>query len=190
MNKKMLSIALVATTISTSMLTTIGASANEKNNNYNSVLESVGDSENVKVQVYEFTYKNAPEELKAQHEENCNLAGIQALDTDIIYSANPEYAKAGEPRNVSILREGSYFVVASMHENFRVKISTIKSGSRGNLVKVAQLLLIRSGRSLAADGIFGAKTVSATKSFQKSKGLTADGIIGTNTWNKLDDYCY
>jgi len=35
------------------------------------------------------------------------------------------------------------------------------------------------------DGIFGANTEKAVKSFQRAKGLAADGIAGKNTWAKL-----
>jgi peptidoglycan hydrolase-like protein with peptidoglycan-binding domain len=35
------------------------------------------------------------------------------------------------------------------------------------------------------DGVFGAKTEAATLAFQKARGLTADGIIGPNTWSEL-----
>lgn len=44
----------------------------------------------------------------------------------------------------------------------------------------------------ALDGIFGSGTASATASYQSSRGLTADGIVGANTWRKLHadlDYC-
>jgi len=35
------------------------------------------------------------------------------------------------------------------------------------------------------DGIFGPNTLAGTKAYQKAKGLTADGIIGINTWGKM-----
>jgi N-acetylmuramoyl-L-alanine amidase len=36
-----------------------------------------------------------------------------------------------------------------------------------------------------ADGIFGAGTENAVKSFQRHHGLTVDGIVGKKTWDKL-----
>lgn len=36
-------------------------------------------------------------------------------------------------------------------------------------------------------GIFGAKTENAVKRYQGSRGLTADGIVGCNTWRSLQE---
>lgn len=66
---------------------------------------------------------------------------------------------------------------------------TIRNGSVGEYVMEAQNKLIEAGYDLGrsgADGKFGAKTVAAVKAFQKSKGLTADGIVGKDTWAALD----
>lgn len=61
----------------------------------------------------------------------------------------------------------------------------IKSGQKGATVKSAQQRLNAKGASLTADGNFGSKTYSAVVSFQKASGLTADGVIGITTWNRL-----
>lgn len=61
----------------------------------------------------------------------------------------------------------------------------IKSGQKGATVKSAQQRLNAKGASLTADGNFGSKTYSAVVTFQKASGLTADGVIGRTTWNKL-----
>lgn len=63
---------------------------------------------------------------------------------------------------------------------------TIKNGSRGSYVEKAQQILNSLGYDCGSvDGIFGSKTVNATKEFQSNNGLTSDGIIGKNTWSKL-----
>ncbi len=52
-------------------------------------------------------------------------------------------------------------------------------------VRPLQQLLRARNHPVAVDGIFGPLTEAAVKAFQQSKGLTADGIVGPNTWPKL-----
>jgi peptidoglycan hydrolase-like protein with peptidoglycan-binding domain len=58
-------------------------------------------------------------------------------------------------------------------------------GSTGDAVKELQKLLNHWGCHLTIDGQFGAKTLSAVKAYQKRVFLTADGIVGNNTWQAL-----
>jgi hypothetical protein len=63
---------------------------------------------------------------------------------------------------------------------------TIRRGSTGDAVIDAQILLTSAGFYPGpTDGIFGTKTDSATRAFQSSRGLVADGIIGPLTWAQL-----
>lgn len=38
-----------------------------------------------------------------------------------------------------------------------------------------------------ADGILGEKSNEAVKSFQKKTGITADGVVGAETWKGASD---
>ena len=62
---------------------------------------------------------------------------------------------------------------------------TLKMGSKGDWVKVAQARLLMYGYQIEVDGDFGPNTKNAVVSFQASYGLTKDGIIGPKTWAKL-----
>lgn len=42
-------------------------------------------------------------------------------------------------------------------------------------------------RTVTVDGSYGAATVSAVTTFQSLFGLTADGVVGRSTWNKLKE---
>lgn len=67
---------------------------------------------------------------------------------------------------------------------------TIARGSAGEYVREAQNILIDKGYLLGiygVDGIFGTETEQVVKSFQADNNLTADGIIGPNTWAKLNN---
>lgn len=57
------------------------------------------------------------------------------------------------------------------------KMPTIEKGSKGNAVKIWQVIV-----GVEVDGDFGSKTLSATKKFQKKMGLTVDGIVGPKSW--------
>lgn len=64
----------------------------------------------------------------------------------------------------------------------------LKRGSISNYVLIAQDDLNTLGfRTGGLDGIFGAQTRNAVLQYQKSRGLSADGIIGCNTWRSLQE---
>jgi putative chitinase len=56
----------------------------------------------------------------------------------------------------------------------------LKKGDNNEFVKKLQIRL-----GVEAIGTFGPKTEAAVIAFQKANGLTADGIVGDGTWNKL-----
>ena len=59
-----------------------------------------------------------------------------------------------------------------------VNAEALKRGSRGDLVRQLQTRLRSWGYySGTVDGVYGAKTESAVRAFQKRNGLTADGIV-------------
>lgn len=60
--------------------------------------------------------------------------------------------------------------------------ATYRQGSSGEQVRVIQDKLKRWGYyDGAVDGIFGSATAKAVRYFQRSNGLTEDGIVGKNT---------
>jgi hypothetical protein len=56
----------------------------------------------------------------------------------------------------------------------------VKRGDRGDAVRQVQEAL-----DVVSDGIFGAQTERAVRRFQKSKGLTVDGVVGPATRDAL-----
>ena len=66
--------------------------------------------------------------------------------------------------------------------------STIRYGSTGRLVRYLQFLLKIRGYSVGSvDGIFGRNTQNAVIAFQQANNLTPDGIVGPQTWNRLNN---
>ncbi len=71
---------------------------------------------------------------------------------------------------------------------FNWRISTVKRGSLSNYVCIAQDDLNTLGyRTNGLDGIFGIATYNAVISYQRARGLSADGIVGCNTWRSLQE---
>ena len=67
---------------------------------------------------------------------------------------------------------------------------TLKKGSKSDAVKALQIFLNLNGYQCgSADGIFGSKTETAVRAFQKAHPEcgTADGIVGKKTWQVIDD---
>jgi peptidoglycan hydrolase-like protein with peptidoglycan-binding domain len=65
---------------------------------------------------------------------------------------------------------------------------TISAGATGDVVRRLQRALRRTpDPAVTVDGVFGSEAESAVKDFQQSAGLTADGVVGPQTWNALPD---
>lgn len=66
---------------------------------------------------------------------------------------------------------------------------TLRRGSKGEYVTIAQTELIQKGYdcgTFGVDGQFGAATEKAVRAFQRDHALTVDGVIGQKTWAALD----
>jgi hypothetical protein len=61
----------------------------------------------------------------------------------------------------------------------------LRQGGSGEDVRTVQHLLNQHGANVAADGQFGSGTTTAVRSFQSAKGLSADGVVGPQTWAAL-----
>ena len=71
--------------------------------------------------------------------------------------------------------------------------TALRRGAAGMEVRLVQFWLRLAAdnysalRTVTVDGSYGAATVSAVEAFQTLFGLTADGIVGRSTWNKLKE---
>lgn len=103
------------------------------------------------------------------------------LTTDGIYGTNTKKAATkAYQRVLGVTADGVFGA------NSKAAVVTLKSGSQGNAVHLLQgMLYCRGFNPNGVDGIFGSGTTSAVKSFQSSKGLTADGLAGPDTMYAL-----
>lgn len=117
---------------------------------------------------------------------NCPSSLIEAG-----YMTNFKEAKLMlNPSNITAVGEGAcagvceYLGVPYLAREIN-NYKTIRINSSGNYVYLLQYLLNDYGANLQVDGKFGANTENAVKKFQTDNGLSADGVVGPNTWNKL-----
>lgn len=61
-----------------------------------------------------------------------------------------------------------------------------RRGSKGVYVCILQDCLINLGYNTGGlDGVFGTNTQNAVLNYQRTRGLTVDGLVGNNTWRTL-----
>jgi hypothetical protein len=68
----------------------------------------------------------------------------------------------------------------------KIEVPELRFGSRSGYVKTVQILLNKyDNAKLSEDGYFGNGTKNAVVSYQKKRGLGADGVVGKQTWIQL-----
>ncbi|MBE6919262.1 MAG: hypothetical protein E7469_06225 [Ruminococcaceae bacterium] len=70
-----------------------------------------------------------------------------------------------------------------------VELPVLRRGDRGAAVRAAMAVLRDGGWYAAAlaagDDVFGPQMDAAVRRLQKARGLTVDGIVGSDTWSAL-----
>lgn len=94
--------------------------------------------------------------------------------------------KAGYETQTALYSDSAIRGNANLTGGETALVSTLRYGSEGNEVTTLQNRLIALGYLAgSADGKFGRDTKSAVIAFQKANGLSADGVVGTDTSAKL-----
>jgi len=76
-------------------------------------------------------------------------------------------------------------VAGTTAPSYAATYPTLSTGSTGANVTSLQYLLTSRGYTTTADGDFGSGTEAAVTAFQQSRGLSADGIAGPQTFSAL-----
>ena len=131
---------------------------------------------------------------------NCGQGNLKRLcagrNTVQIAAAMPQYCKAAgrklpglvQRREAEVALFNTPVTTASANqpavkaaevnqESEEYNMKTIRKGSKGNMVKVWQIIV-----GATPDGNFGGGTESKTKSWQSNHGLSADGVVGPKSW--------
>lgn len=115
-------------------------------------------------------------------------AGFMTNFVEARLMLNPDFQQAiGEKACQGVCIQ---FGVAYVPAPAREIRTLLRQGSRGNDVKYIQQLLFSKlyNEVGTADGVFGPKTDTAVRQFQRDNGLVVDGIVGPKTLAKLQNY--
>lgn len=121
--------------------------------------------------------------------------GYLSGTADGIYGANTAKAVAAFQRANGLTADGVagaktleklYGAAAPAVTAAPVSSGLFKTGDRGDAVKAMQQKLVTLGYLASADGVFGSATYQAVRAFQKKNGLSADGVAGAKTLEKLN----
>lgn len=132
-----------------------------------------------------------------QLQEQLKKAGINIskYGTDGIYGQETEQAVRTFQRQQKLKVDGIAGPVTRaalqkvVNDNSK-GTKTLRRGMSGKEVKELQQQLVAVGIRLAkygADGNFGKETEEAVKAFQRQEMLRVDGIVGPETWKKLNN---
>ncbi len=98
-----------------------------------------------------------------------------------------QYSSKGKVSGIRGYVDKNQLFVSPVHrqagktEDDPVPTRNLCKGTRGEDVKWLQSALNARGADLSVDGIFGSLTDKAVRAYQKTKGLTVDGIVGPKT---------
>lgn len=101
--------------------------------------------------------------------------------SDLYDTSAQEIAKENGIKNPNLITVGQVLIFKRGDKTWHTTDIFCQYGDRNKAVSVIQALLLKRGLSLTYDGYFGAETRSAVMTWQRSKGITVDGIVGDET---------
>lgn len=132
--------------------------------------------------------KTLPDGRKLVHEAAGHMRGV-------IATTDTKWKRAGKLPFVDYTSKPGPSPEPTPGGDIDVNVKTLKYTS-GKAMQDPNVLVFQSmmntlgikdddGRALTEDSKFGPRCVQAAKRFQRSKGLTADGIVGAKTWDRI-----
>ncbi|MBO4853809.1 MAG: peptidoglycan-binding protein [Oscillospiraceae bacterium] len=108
------------------------------------------------------------------------IAGV-VCDQDYMLTDYPAQIKAAGKNGFAVTEH-----IPEKKEECEVKLPVLYKSCSGGYVRTVQILLnAYNSAGLTVDGVFGAATDKAVRTYQKSRKLTVDGVVGEKTWAQL-----
>lgn len=106
--------------------------------------------------------------------------GVYIGDGTVVHARGHDFGVVQQ--ELSATKFSHYLIPSGLYDD---GLPTLRKGNSGSYVEQMQTALNEAGCVCDIDGKFGSNTEAAVKQFQKMYGLTADGICGAKTWEKL-----
>jgi hypothetical protein len=194
---KLLTLGVLATVVMSS--TPAFAATNSKSNTVQATVISKNSHfkfKKFKAYYREYTYANAPSNVKTQYYNDCKSINKTPSPSDKIdVPITATNSSVIEPNNVALIYSFTYDPSSGNMEvtdpsgiDYYANTSQLvgyRHITTGAPVECLQLLLGELGYSIAIDRIFGDQTQGAVLDFQNKNSLSPDGVTGPNTWNTM-----
>ena len=109
--------------------------------------------------------------------------GVYTGDGYVIHAKGHDFGVVRQPLEDT---EFTHFGIPFGLYDGKPALPILRQGDVGAYVMMLQTILFDLAPSIGVDGHFGPETAQAVKAFQKSNGLTADGVVGPKTWAALN----
>lgn len=121
----------------------------------------------------------------------CGPASCRLIDTEMDGTQwTSQFETAGMSGatsfvDMSMLADNFFGLPQSETERLVTELGTVRQGMIGEAVRTVQGLCCARLGTLKVDGLFGPVTVTAVRTIQGRAHITADGIVGPQTWAVL-----
>ncbi|MBQ7218621.1 MAG: peptidoglycan-binding protein [Ruminococcus sp.] len=122
-----------------------------------------------------------------QYSSEGRVAGVSG-DVDMNLIEDPAVIGGGSAQPAAVDTSSDKAASASLTLSYLARSGYQDSGSQvKTLQRLLNALSCRGGdnKALTVDGVFGANTDHAVRTFQKKQSIAVDGIVGSDTWKRL-----
>lgn len=112
--------------------------------------------------------------------------GVYQGDGTVIHARGHDWGVMRQ--NIGDVRFTHWGIPAGLYDGGEIDVNhpILRRGDSGESVAYLQTLLSDAVVLLKPDGLFGANTEAAVRTFQRAQGIRVDGVVGPVTWAALE----